>query len=75
MRGGFAGEAYAAPDAVAAVELLAPLLRDGDTVLVKGSRGVGLELVAEALAGGSELLGGADSDASALARCAGEGRR
>ncbi len=31
------------PDARAAAELLQELLRDGDTVLVKGSRGVGLE--------------------------------
>ena len=48
----FAGEAQSVPDAAAAAELLRTLLRDGDTVLVKGSRGVGLEHVAEALAGG-----------------------
>ncbi|GAC1434928.1 MAG: UDP-N-acetylmuramoyl-tripeptide--D-alanyl-D-alanine ligase [Solirubrobacteraceae bacterium] len=37
-------------DASSAAELLAGLVRDGDTVLVKGSRGVGLEVVAPALA-------------------------
>ena len=45
---------HRSPDAAAAAELLRTLLRDGDTVLVKGSRGVGLERVAEALAGGPE---------------------
>jgi len=47
---GRAGESHAAPDAASAAELLEGLLCDGDTVLVKGSRGVGLELVAERLA-------------------------
>jgi UDP-N-acetylmuramoyl-tripeptide--D-alanyl-D-alanine ligase len=46
----FAGEAHSARDALAAAGLLGGLLRDGDTVLVKGSRGVGLERVAEILA-------------------------
>jgi len=50
VREAFAGEAHAVPDAEAAVELLRGILREEDTVLVKGSRGVGLELVAEALA-------------------------
>jgi UDP-N-acetylmuramoyl-tripeptide--D-alanyl-D-alanine ligase len=45
----FAGEIHLAPDAAAAAELLRPLLRPSDTVLVKGSRGVGLERVAETL--------------------------
>jgi UDP-N-acetylmuramoyl-tripeptide--D-alanyl-D-alanine ligase len=49
MRVEFAGESYAVADAEAAAERLAGLLREGDTVLVKGSRGVGLERVAEAL--------------------------
>jgi UDP-N-acetylmuramoyl-tripeptide--D-alanyl-D-alanine ligase len=39
------------PDAAAAAALLAELAHDGDTVLVKGSRGIGLEIVAERLVG------------------------
>jgi UDP-N-acetylmuramoyl-tripeptide--D-alanyl-D-alanine ligase len=58
MRGEFPGESYAAPGAEAAAELLAPLLRAGDTVLVKGSRGVGLERVAQTLAGACAGAGG-----------------
>jgi UDP-N-acetylmuramoyl-tripeptide--D-alanyl-D-alanine ligase len=54
MRAGFPGEAHRVPDAEAAAELLGGLLREGDVVLVKGSRGVGLERVAEALAGVAE---------------------
>src|SRR4051794_24397019 len=42
---------HAAPDAATAAPLVAGLLRPGDTILVKASRGVGLEAVAEALAG------------------------
>ena len=49
MRAGFSGEARAVADAQGAAEVLPALLRAGDTVLVKGSRGVGLEAVAEAL--------------------------
>jgi UDP-N-acetylmuramyl pentapeptide synthase len=48
----FDGESHAAPDAAAAVALVDGLVAPGDLVLVKGSRGVGLEVVAEALAGG-----------------------
>jgi UDP-N-acetylmuramoyl-tripeptide--D-alanyl-D-alanine ligase len=51
MRAGFDGESHAVPDAQAAAELVPGLLRDRDTVLVKGSRGVGLELVLERLHG------------------------
>ncbi|HEY7962219.1 MAG TPA: UDP-N-acetylmuramoyl-tripeptide--D-alanyl-D-alanine ligase [Solirubrobacteraceae bacterium] len=55
------GEAFTAPatevhalaDAPAAAELLGNLLRPRDTVLVKGSRGVGLERVAETLLAGA----------------------
>jgi UDP-N-acetylmuramoyl-tripeptide--D-alanyl-D-alanine ligase len=49
MRAGFGGEARPVPDASAAAELVPGLLRPGDLVLVKGSRGVGLELVCRAL--------------------------
>jgi UDP-N-acetylmuramoyl-tripeptide--D-alanyl-D-alanine ligase len=49
MRAGFSGETHCVEDARAAAELLGSELRDGDTVLVKGSRGVGLEHVGEAL--------------------------
>ena len=49
MREGFAGEVHSVPDAQAAVELIRELLHEGDTVLVKGSRAVGLERVAEDL--------------------------
>ena len=40
---------HAAPDATAAARLVRGLVEPGDTVLVKASRGVGLEAVAEAL--------------------------
>jgi UDP-N-acetylmuramoyl-tripeptide--D-alanyl-D-alanine ligase len=40
---------HAVADADEAAALLPELLEDGDTVLVKGSRGVGLEVVADAL--------------------------
>ncbi len=49
MREGFAGEAHSASDAPAAARLLIGLLRAGDTVLVKGSRGVGMERIATIL--------------------------
>jgi UDP-N-acetylmuramoyl-tripeptide--D-alanyl-D-alanine ligase len=42
-------EAHSVPDAAAAAALLRRLLRDGDSVLVKGSRGMLLERVADAL--------------------------
>jgi len=45
----FDGEAYAVADADEAAALLGELLAPGDLVLVKGSRGMGLEAVAEAL--------------------------
>jgi UDP-N-acetylmuramoyl-tripeptide--D-alanyl-D-alanine ligase len=43
------GEVVALPDAQAAAEAVPALLAPGDTVLLKGSRGVGLEVVARAL--------------------------
>ena len=50
MRRGFGGESHAVADARAAAALVPELLRDGDTVLVKASRGVGLELVTAGVA-------------------------
>ena len=46
----FDGEAHAAADAAEAATLARALVKPGDVVLVKASRGVGLEFVAEALA-------------------------
>jgi UDP-N-acetylmuramoyl-tripeptide--D-alanyl-D-alanine ligase len=45
-----AGEVQVTADAAQAATLVPRLVRAGDTVLVKASRGVGLEVVAEALA-------------------------
>ena len=47
----FPGEVRALADADEAAEALAALLHEHDTVLVKGSRGVGLERVAQLLVG------------------------
>jgi UDP-N-acetylmuramoyl-tripeptide--D-alanyl-D-alanine ligase len=52
MTEGFAGEAHAVEDAAAAAALATTLVRPGDVVLVKASRGIGLERVAEALVRG-----------------------
>ncbi len=46
---GFHGELHAVRDAAAAATLVCELACPGDTVLIKGSRGVGLEVVAESL--------------------------
>jgi UDP-N-acetylmuramoyl-tripeptide--D-alanyl-D-alanine ligase len=45
----FGGEAHVAHDAASAAALVPDLLEPGDTVLVKASRGVGLEAVTQAL--------------------------
>jgi UDP-N-acetylmuramoyl-tripeptide--D-alanyl-D-alanine ligase len=49
MTEGFGGEAHSVLDAAEAAELVPSLIRPGDLVLVKASRGVGLELVCTAL--------------------------
>jgi UDP-N-acetylmuramyl pentapeptide synthase len=73
MGSGFAGEAHSVGEPVAAADLLEGLLREGDTVLVKGSRQLGLERVAETLRASKQrddpCAGGV------LARSAGSGRR
>jgi UDP-N-acetylmuramoyl-tripeptide--D-alanyl-D-alanine ligase len=43
------GEVHRAPDAATAAALVPGLVREGDTVLVKASRGVALEAVVTAL--------------------------
>ena len=48
----FDGDSYAVADAAEAAALAGELIEPGDVVLVKGSRGIGLEVVAEALAHG-----------------------
>jgi len=63
MLGTFGGEARAVADAAAAAALASELVGPGDVVLVKASRGVGLEVVAEALAAGP-----GDDEASGRAR-------
>jgi UDP-N-acetylmuramoyl-tripeptide--D-alanyl-D-alanine ligase len=51
MAAQFSREAHSVADAAQAAALVPSLLRDGDIVLVKGSRGVGLEAVCRALTG------------------------
>jgi UDP-N-acetylmuramoyl-tripeptide--D-alanyl-D-alanine ligase len=51
----FSGESYAVADAGEASALLPELLEPGDTVLVKASRGVGLEAVTAAIAEPTEV--------------------
>jgi len=50
----FDGELHRVEDAAAAAELTRELLRPGDTVVIKASRGVGLEVVAEHLLAATE---------------------
>jgi UDP-N-acetylmuramyl pentapeptide synthase len=49
MASGFAGESRSLADAASAAEAVPAMLRPGDAVLVKASRGVGLERLAAAL--------------------------
>lgn len=51
MAEGFGGEVVCVDDAAAAVEAAREIVAPGDVVLVKASRGIGLEVVAESLAG------------------------
>jgi UDP-N-acetylmuramyl pentapeptide synthase len=72
----FPREAHAVADAKAAAELLEGLLHGRDTVLVKGSRGVGLEqTVATLRAGGVRPGHEYARDASVIAPGAGAGPR
>ena len=49
MAGSFRGLLYVTADAAAATQQLREIVAPGDTVLVKGSRGIGLEVVARGL--------------------------
>jgi UDP-N-acetylmuramoyl-tripeptide--D-alanyl-D-alanine ligase len=49
MGASYGGELHAVADAAAAAALAGELVRTGDTVLVKASRGVGLEVVCEGM--------------------------
>ena len=49
IAGSFNGESYSVADAPEAAAILPELLEPGDLVLVKGSRGVGLDLVCDTL--------------------------
>ena len=64
MLDAYDGEGHAVADAGEAAALLPELVEPGDTVLVKASRGVGLEVVAQALA---EHAGEAGGDAGGFA--------
>jgi UDP-N-acetylmuramoyl-tripeptide--D-alanyl-D-alanine ligase len=74
IRTEFEGESYAVADAAAAAAQLQLLLREGDTVLVKGSRAVGLERVAQSL-GAVHDRPDADADRAADTPAGGTGRR
>jgi UDP-N-acetylmuramoyl-tripeptide--D-alanyl-D-alanine ligase len=53
MAGSYRGLLYVEQDAAAATATVRDIVEPGDTVLVKGSRGVGLEVVAQGLAAGN----------------------
>ncbi|MBW3607006.1 MAG: UDP-N-acetylmuramoyl-tripeptide--D-alanyl-D-alanine ligase [Actinobacteria bacterium] len=55
MAGSFRGTLHVTTDAAAASELVREIVVPGDTVLVKGSRAVGLEVVAQSLRGAAGL--------------------
>jgi len=55
MADAFSGEIHRAEDAAQAAAIVPELLAPGDVVLVKGSRGVGLEVVCRALS--AEVVG------------------
>jgi UDP-N-acetylmuramoyl-tripeptide--D-alanyl-D-alanine ligase len=61
------GEAHAVPDPAAASALLAAEVAPGDVVLVKASRGIGLDGLA------AELLGTGEAAAAHLGTVAGDG--
>jgi UDP-N-acetylmuramoyl-tripeptide--D-alanyl-D-alanine ligase len=74
MSSSFAGESHAVADAGAAAELLEGLLRERDTVLLKGSRGVGLERAVAALGAGRQPSRERPGDGAMIAPGACSGR-
>ena len=60
----FPGEGHTAADAAGASRLAPGLIAPGDTVLVKGSRGVGLEVVCAALRAGEPRAGAGEVPAA-----------
>jgi UDP-N-acetylmuramoyl-tripeptide--D-alanyl-D-alanine ligase len=60
----FDGDFYAVADAAEAAALVGELIEAGDVVLVKASRGVGLEVVAEALIAADDPSSGSSADPS-----------
>jgi UDP-N-acetylmuramoyl-tripeptide--D-alanyl-D-alanine ligase len=60
MEASFGGEAHTVPDAATAAQLVPGLLAPGDTVLVKASRGIGLEAVTQALTAAGDGTAPAD---------------
>jgi UDP-N-acetylmuramoyl-tripeptide--D-alanyl-D-alanine ligase len=72
MSQAFDGEVQSVADAAEAAALLPELVAPGDVVLVKASRGVGLELVCQALAESADGVGEA-ADADGTGETAGAG--